>query len=158
MDIKRWVRDTSVCPGGKGYRKGWCVLLGRKQSSLTPCLLGGWPMKSSKQAGGQSLAGGTDWKGKGSLEPRGCTGTSASSLRPPSPSHLSLPLGGWKAWQDWDHAGLIWTFSQQLPPQKPRLSLRARGLHGGQSMAGPESQLGFRRGVLGEGVKDELKG
>ena len=80
------------------------------------------------------------------------------SLRPPSPSHLSLPLGGGKAWQDWDHAGLIWTFSQQLPPQKPRLSLRARGLHGGQSMAGPESQLGFRRGVLGEGVKDELKG
>ena len=47
-------------PRREGIQEGWCVLLGRKQSSLTPCLLGGQPMKSSKQAGGQSLAGGTD--------------------------------------------------------------------------------------------------
>ena len=70
---------------------------------------------------------------------------------PSLPSHLSLFLGGWKAWQDWDHEGLIGTFSRQLPTQKPRLSLRATGPHGGRSMAGPGSQLGFRRGVSPRG-------
>lgn len=52
--IQGWVRRARACPVWKGCRKGRCVPEGRKLSSFIKSLLGGWPMKTSKQAGGAS--------------------------------------------------------------------------------------------------------
>ena len=52
---------------------------------------------------------------------------------------------------------MIWTFSQQLLPQKPRLSLRARGSPWRAEHGRARVSAGFQKGSPG-GVKDELKG